>query len=108
MVAGIVLRPEHASGLAVVEDPHELEVLAALGLILLLFHLGLEFSLDDLAPGGRRLVLIGAVSPAPLNIGGARVRLALGWGRAGLRDRQRRRHLVVGHRDQAAHRLHRL
>lgn len=79
MVAGIVLGP-NTPGLAVVEDPHELEVLAALGLILLLFHLGLEFSLDDLAAGGRRLVLIGAVYLL-LNIGGGLAfGLALGWG----------------------------
>jgi len=79
MVAGIVLGP-NTPGLAVVEDPHELEVLAALGLILLLFHLGLEFSLDDLAAGGRRLVLIGAVYLL-LNVGGGLAfGLALGWG----------------------------
>lgn len=79
MVAGIVLGP-NTPGLAVVEDPHELEVLAALGLILLLFHLGLEFSLDDLAAGGRRLVAIGAVYLL-LNVGGGLAfGLALGWG----------------------------
>lgn len=79
MVAGIVLGP-NTPGLAVVDDPHQLEVLAALGLILLLFHLGLEFSLDDLVAGGRRLVLIGAVYLL-LNVGGGLAfGLALGWG----------------------------
>lgn len=79
MVAGILLGP-NTPGLAVVEDPHQLEVLAALGLILLLFHLGLEFSLGDLVAGGRRLVLIGAVYLL-LNVGGGLAfGLALGWG----------------------------
>ena len=34
-----------------------------LGLVLLLFHLGLEFSLDDLAAGGRRLAIAGRHLP---------------------------------------------
>ena len=79
MVAGIVLGP-NTPGVAVVDDPHQLEVLAALGLILLLFHLGLEFSLDDLMAGGRRLLLVGAVYLL-LNVGGGLAfGLALGWG----------------------------
>ena len=47
MAAGIIFGP-NTPGLALVDDAHELELLAALGVILLLFHLGLEFSLDDL------------------------------------------------------------
>ena len=79
MVAGIVFGP-HTPGLSLVDDPHDLELLAALGLILLLFHLGLEFSLADLVEGGRKLLAVGAICLA-LNVGGGIVFGALlGWG----------------------------
>lgn len=81
MVAGILLGP-NTPGLVVVAHPEELELLAVLGLIMLLFHLGLEFSLGDLAEGGRRLLAAGAIYLA-LNVGGGLVLgLALGWGTA--------------------------
>ena len=47
MAAGILLGP-NTPGLDLVEHPEDLELLAKVGLILLLFHLGLEFSLGDL------------------------------------------------------------
>ncbi|MGH9151714.1 MAG: cation:proton antiporter [Acidimicrobiales bacterium] len=79
MAAGIIFGP-NTPGLALVEDPHDLELLAALGLILLLFHLGLEFSLNDLVSGGRRLLGIGSIYLL-LNVGGGFVLgLAFGWG----------------------------
>jgi CPA2 family monovalent cation:H+ antiporter-2 len=79
MVAGILFGPQ-TPGLVVVEHPEDLEILAALGLILLLFHLGLEFSLDDLVAGGNRLLLAGAAYIG-LNVGGGLAfGLALGWG----------------------------
>ena len=79
MVAGILFGPQ-TPGLVVVEHPEQLELLGALGLILLLFHLGLEFSLDDLAAGGSRLLLAGAAYLA-LNVGGGLAfGMALGWG----------------------------
>ncbi len=79
MVAGIVFGPE-TPGFELVEHPEDLELVAALGLILLLFHLGLEFSLGELAAGGRRLLAAGAVFLA-LNVGGGLLfGFALGWG----------------------------
>jgi CPA2 family monovalent cation:H+ antiporter-2 len=79
MVAGILFGPQ-TPGLVVIEHPEQLELLGALGLILLLFHLGLEFSLGDLVAGGNRLLLAGAVYLA-LNVGGGLAfGLALGWG----------------------------
>lgn len=79
MAAGIIFGP-NTPGIALVEDPQDLELLAALGLILLLFHLGLEFSLDDLLAGGRRLLGIGAIYLV-LNVGGGLLLgLFLGWG----------------------------
>ena len=79
MVAGILFGPG-TPGLVLVEHPEDLELLAALGLVLLLFHLGLEFSLDDLIGGGRKLLAAGAVYLL-LNLGGGlALGLALGWG----------------------------
>jgi CPA2 family monovalent cation:H+ antiporter-2 len=79
MLAGVILGP-NTPGLALVDDPHSLELLAALGLVLLLFHLGLEFSLRDLVAGGVSLVTVGAISLA-LNLGsGLAFGFGLGWG----------------------------
>ncbi|MFD9894523.1 cation:proton antiporter [Amycolatopsis sp. NPDC059027] len=79
MLAGILLGP-HTPGLSLVDDPGELAVLSGLGLVFLLFYLGLEFSLDDLAKGGRKLVGAG-LGYLALNIGGGLAfGFALGWG----------------------------
>jgi hypothetical protein len=64
IVAGIVFGPQ-TPGIVVLEDPHEIEVLAMLGLVLLLFHLGIEFSVNELLRGGRRLLWAGGASTAP-------------------------------------------
>ena len=79
MAAGILFGP-HTPGLILVQDPAELELFASVGLIMLLFHLGLEFSLGDLVEGGPRLIGAGIVYLL-LNIGGGLAfGLALGWG----------------------------
>jgi len=79
MLAGVIFGP-HTPGIALVDDPHSLELLAAIGLVMLLFHLGLEFSLRDLVDGGASLLTIGAIYLA-LNIGGGLAfGFALGWG----------------------------
>jgi monovalent cation:H+ antiporter-2, CPA2 family len=79
MLAGILCGP-NTPGFVLVHDPAQLELLAALGLILLLFHLGLEFSLSDLVGGGRRLLLAGCTYLA-LNVGGGLAfGFAVGWG----------------------------
>ncbi|MGH9032627.1 MAG: cation:proton antiporter [Acidimicrobiia bacterium] len=79
MAAGIIFGP-NTPGIALVKEPADLELLAALGLILLLFHLGLEFSLNDLLSGGRRLLGIGAMYLS-LNLGGGfLLGLSFGWG----------------------------
>jgi CPA2 family monovalent cation:H+ antiporter-2 len=79
MVAGVLFGP-HTPGVRLVDDAHDLELLAALGLVLLLFHLGLEFSLGDLAAGGRKLLAAGAIYLL-LNVGGGlALGFALGWG----------------------------
>jgi CPA2 family monovalent cation:H+ antiporter-2 len=79
MLAGIIFGP-NTPGLSLVDHPEDLELLAALGLVLLLFHLGLEFSIDDLIGGGRTLLIAGATYLG-LNLGGGLVfGFALGWG----------------------------
>ncbi|EDY42378.1 cation:proton antiporter [Streptomyces sp. SPB074] len=79
ILAGILLGP-HTPGVVLVSDTHDLEMLSALGLVLLLFYLELEFHLDDLKAGGRRMALAGATHLA-LNIGaGLGFGFALGWG----------------------------
>jgi monovalent cation:H+ antiporter-2, CPA2 family len=79
MVAGILTGP-HTPGLVLFRDPEDLQLFASVGLIALLFHLGLEFSLDDLRRGGRRLLTAGAIYLL-LSVGGGLVLgLALGWG----------------------------
>ncbi|NYI08289.1 cation:proton antiporter [Allostreptomyces psammosilenae] len=79
MMAGILLGP-HTPGYALVEDPHSLEMLSALGLVLLLFYLGLEFHFDDLKRGGGRMIAAGGIYLA-LNIGaGLAFGFAVGWG----------------------------
>jgi CPA2 family monovalent cation:H+ antiporter-2 len=79
ILAGILLGP-HTPGYVLVDDPHELEMLSALGLVLLLFYLGLEFHMEDLKTGGRKMALAGGAY-LTLNVGaGLGFGFALGWG----------------------------
>ncbi|QFU87340.1 cation:proton antiporter [Amycolatopsis sp. YIM 10] len=79
MLAGFLFGP-NTPGLSLVDDPGEMSVLAGLGLVFLLFYLGLEFSLDDLVSGGKKLVGAG-IGYLVLNIGGGLAfGFALGWG----------------------------
>lgn len=79
ILAGILLGP-HTPGYTLLSNPHDLEMLSALGLVLLLFYLGLEFHMDDLKTGGRKMAIAGGTYLA-LNVGaGLAFGLALGWG----------------------------
>ncbi|HVL86875.1 MAG TPA: cation:proton antiporter [Candidatus Thermoplasmatota archaeon] len=76
VVAGLVLGP---SGFALVSDGPLLRTLAELGVVLLLFFMGLEFSLRRLTAGGRRTAYYGLVNLAfnfPL---GVALGLLFGW-----------------------------
>ena len=79
MAAGILTGP-HTPGPVLVREPADLGLLTTLGLILLLFHIGLEFSLDDLLAGGRRLLAAGAVYLAINLCAGLGLGSAIGWG----------------------------
>lgn len=58
MLAGAIVGP---SGLGLVEDVHSIEVLSEIGVILLLFTIGLEFSLERLRRIWRLVVLGGSL-----------------------------------------------
>ncbi|HPF69758.1 MAG TPA: cation:proton antiporter [Candidatus Krumholzibacteria bacterium] len=77
ILAGIVLGP--VTGGRLISDAHEVELLAEIGVALLLFALGIEFSLRELKPV-RRVAVAGGVLQIVLTVGvGAACGLALGW-----------------------------
>ncbi len=79
MIAGLLFGP-NTPGVQLVDHPEDFALLATLGLIFLLFYLGLEFSIGELTSGGRRLAASGAIYLG-LNIGaGLAFGFALGWG----------------------------
>src|SRR3989442_10881248 len=57
IVAGVLLGP---NALGFIPDVHRVEGLAEVGVILLLFTIGIEFSLGRLRETGRRVVVAGA------------------------------------------------
>ncbi len=76
LATGIAFGP---SALGLIEASHEIEILAEIGIILLLFIIGLEFSLADLARI-KKVVFIGGASQVLLTIGAAfGVMLLLGF-----------------------------
>ena len=79
MAAGILVGP-NTPGPVLFERPGDLELLAAFGLIFLMFFLGVEFSLGDLVSGGRKLAASAAVYLG-LNVGaGLAIGFAFAWG----------------------------
>ncbi|WP_026877309.1 cation:proton antiporter [Jiangella gansuensis] len=81
MLVGILLGPG-TPGPTLIEHPEDLAILASLGLVLLLFHLGVEFPADQVLGSGRRLFIAAGVYIA-LNISaGLMLGFALGWGTA--------------------------
>jgi monovalent cation:H+ antiporter-2, CPA2 family len=78
LVAGIVIGPH---GLAVVSDPEMVDAAAELGVVLLLFTIGIEFSFEKLARI-RRLILGGGTLQVVLAAGvtaGILAALGVGW-----------------------------
>ena len=77
IAAGIVLGP--LSGGALISDPHDIELLAEIGVALLLFALGIEFSLKELRPV-RNVALLGTTIQILLTMGvAAAAGVTLGW-----------------------------
>ncbi len=56
LLAGVVIGPD---ALALIEDVHEVELLAEIGVVLLLFTIGLEFSLAELHTARRYILWAG-------------------------------------------------
>jgi Kef-type K+ transport system membrane component KefB len=76
LVAGVVVGP--AMGFGLVKERESIEVISEIGLILLLFIIGLEMDLQKLASAGRSLVMAG-VFQFPICVGlGLAFALALG------------------------------
>ena len=65
LVAGALLGPH---GFSLIRDPHRVEILAEIGVVLLLFTIGLEFSLGQLAKMWR-VIVIGGGGQVALTIG---------------------------------------
>ncbi len=76
LVAGALLGP---SGFAGVQDRHQIEQLAEIGVVLLLFTIGLEFSLSDLRRMGRTLVVGGGLQVGLTTGAVAAVAIASGY-----------------------------
>ncbi len=77
IAAGVVLGP--LTGGALVYDPHDIELLAEIGVALLLFALGLEFSFKELRPV-RKVALLGTSIQLFLTIAAAMgIGAVLGW-----------------------------
>jgi len=77
IAAGVVLGP--LTGGALISDPHDIELLAEIGVALLLFALGIEFSLKELRPV-KTVALLGTSIQILLTMGVATTMgLALGW-----------------------------
>lgn len=79
MLAGILLGPA-TPGPVLIEHPEDLELLASLGLVLLLFHLGLEFPVEQVLGSGRRLFVAAGFYIGTNVSAGFLLGLALGWG----------------------------
>ncbi len=78
ILAGILVGPH--TGLVSVSEVHNIELLAEIGVALLLFALGLEFSLKDLSPV-RNIALIGTPIQIILTMSyGFMIGHLLGWG----------------------------
>jgi CPA2 family monovalent cation:H+ antiporter-2 len=77
IAAGIVLGP--VTGGSLIHDAHDIELLAEIGVALLLFALGIEFSLKELRPV-QKVALLGTSVQILLTAGvAAGLGLALGW-----------------------------
>src|ERR671916_3512917 len=61
LLAGLLLGPNEPKQLALIEPSEVTDFVAELGVVFLLFFLGLEFSLDRLARSGRHVALGGAI-----------------------------------------------
>ncbi|MEO6462124.1 MAG: cation:proton antiporter, partial [Candidatus Eisenbacteria bacterium] len=79
LLTGILIGP---AALGLVDEPETVRALAEIGVVLLLFAIGLEFSLADLRKLGRRAFIAGLAQVLGTAAGAALLLLALGAGPA--------------------------
>ena len=75
LVVGVVIGP---SGLALIPDPDEVSALSEIGVVLLLFAIGLELSLSDVLRLGRSVVVAGGLQIAGTLAAALAIGLAIG------------------------------
>jgi len=80
MVTGILFGPS-TPGPVLIEHPEDLRLLASIGLVLLLFHIGVEFPVEQVIGSGRRLFVAAAIYIGLNVTAGLLLGLGLGWGR---------------------------
>lgn len=78
IVAGVLLGP-HTGGISI-NDPHEIELLAEIGIALLLFSIGIEFSFGALRAVGRVALLGTTIQMVLTGLGGWALGRVLGFG----------------------------
>lgn len=80
ILAGVIIGP-HTPPFALIQDEHTIRTLSELGVVFLLFALGLEFSLRKLASVGLTAVVAAVVEIAAMLFIGYWIGQYFGWGR---------------------------
>jgi CPA2 family monovalent cation:H+ antiporter-2 len=75
LLAGVIMGP---AGLGLIRNVNEVETLAEIGVVLLLFTIGLEFSLEEILTAQRRLIAASALQVAVTTLAVLLISLALG------------------------------
>ncbi|HAM36202.1 MAG TPA: hypothetical protein DEB40_02265 [Elusimicrobia bacterium] len=78
LIAGLIIGP-HTPPMPLVTDVHSLEALADIGVVFLLFALGIEFNLRRLAKAGAKSILCAGVEFSLMTAVGYGVGAWLGW-----------------------------
>lgn len=78
IVAGVILGP-HTPPLSLIQDEKTVQILSELGVIFLLFSLGLEFSLKKLAKVGATAVIVAIVEIVLMIWIGYKIGIYFGW-----------------------------
>ncbi|HEY1050725.1 MAG TPA: cation:proton antiporter, partial [Prosthecobacter sp.] len=79
ILAGVIIGP-HTPPYALIEDKHTIETLSELGVIFLMFALGLEFSLKKLTKVGATALLAASFEIVLMVWAGYQLGRAFGWG----------------------------
>ena len=79
LLAGAICGPFGPFGQALIEDPHTINLLAEVGVVLLLFTIGLEFPLSRFLRIGKPLILGGSLQVGMTVVAATGVTMAFGW-----------------------------